>query len=307
MSFSFIHPWVLLALIIPIVVGTWEWRRHGMRVALPFDHGGQPTGERLRRWVNLAGSIPAILMGISIVLIAGPQRAFAGDLVRQSHNIHILVDISGSMQLNYGNTTRFEAAMSETGKFVNYRKGDAFAFSIFGTDVIDWLPLSKDVSGIGLASQFCSPELMPGWMEGTAIGNALRHVRTLMLPLQGDHMIILVTDGQSDDLGPQVTPRLAHELAGQNFRIFSIFIGNPATDSPADLQTLSSITNGKMFSPEDPSQLADTFKQIDAMVPTKYSRTERTNVDAFFPVLCVGLSLLAIQLLTSFGLRYTPW
>ncbi len=49
---SFAYPAVLVLLIVPVLLIAWVWRRTSGRVALPMDHGGQPSG---RGWAIASG------------------------------------------------------------------------------------------------------------------------------------------------------------------------------------------------------------------------------------------------------------
>ncbi len=96
-SFSFAHPWVLLALAVPILLVWWEIARRGHEVALPLDHGKQRRGAPWRVLVTWASLAPALLAAVAAVILAGPQLQGSPERVRRLTNIEICLDVSGSM------------------------------------------------------------------------------------------------------------------------------------------------------------------------------------------------------------------
>src|SRR5262249_37083343 len=151
--------------------------------------------------LGLFESAPALLQVVAILLIAGPQRYGEPQTKRALTNIELCVDISYSMTTPFGDGSRYDTAMKAVDEFCTYRKGDAFGLTFFGNSVMHWCPLTADVSAIRCATPFMRPENVPPWFNGTEIGRALRACKQVLAPRQeGDRMIILVTDGESDDL-----------------------------------------------------------------------------------------------------------
>ena len=73
---SFARPWVLLLLIAPVLLVWWEWRRRGRPLVLPFDHARAKARSWLERAIKVANLLPALLLAIAVMLLAGPQRLF---------------------------------------------------------------------------------------------------------------------------------------------------------------------------------------------------------------------------------------
>ena len=81
-----------------------------------------------------------------------------------------------------------------------------------------------------------------------------------------------------------------------------------ADGSPPDqLATIASITGGEVFGAGDPGALKAVFAKIDGMQETKLEKISSESMDNFIPYAMVGVALLGLNLLTLFGLRYTPW
>ena len=70
---SFAYPLVLLTLLIPAYLLVRTWRRRGRELVVPFDHGRQPSGRVLRVLMTLAESLPALVLAVAILILAGPQ------------------------------------------------------------------------------------------------------------------------------------------------------------------------------------------------------------------------------------------
>ena len=301
----FAHPWLLLLLAGPLLVGLWQRRHPGTAVVLPFDHAAVAPGHRLGRWVDAAAWLPLAAAAGGIVLLARPQRQFVGATERQLRTVQILVDVSGSMMSRYGAGTRFDAAMAAVDGFVRASKGDAFAFSVFGSDVIDWMPPTKDATAIRYAAPFVNPAVIPRAMSMTYIGYAVRQTMGRLAAQSGDRMIVLITDGQSDDLGPRATAALAADLRREHITLFSIFVGDD--ESTEDIATLARRTGGAIFRPESPTALADAFRRIDAMAPAMLKPVDRISIDWPVPAAVAVLAALGLHTLCGFKLRYTPW
>jgi Ca-activated chloride channel family protein len=121
----------------------------------------------------------------------------------------------------------------------------------------------------------------------------------------GDRMIILVSDGASSDLSGGNDADIAKRCIEQGIKVFAIHIAN--SDAPAEIVNITSLTGGEVFNPGDPASLADVFRQIDNMQKSEIEQTIAEQLDHFIPYAFLGLLLLGISLLSTFGLRYTPW
>lgn len=303
---TFAHPWVLLLLALPVALALWEWQRRGHPVVVPFDHARLPRGTRLRRVVSVATLLVPALLAVAIVLLAGPTRLAPPEQERVITNIQFIMDVSGSMTAPFGDGTRADTAIEAFQEFTSHRRGDAFGLTVFGTEVLNWVPLTKDLSAIHHAAPFLRPEKMPPYMGGTMIAKALRHVRHVLAARpDGDRMIVLISDGQSADMSGGVAEELGQELASDNIVVYYIHVGE---DQPSnEVFSLAALTGGTAFTAGDPASLREIFRRIDAMKPTRLKPGAPEPVDYFRPFALAGLALLALHVLGSLGLRYTPW
>lgn len=310
---SFHQPTLLWLLALPFAWGFWVWVRRGHPIALPFDFGQQREGRRLRVLVNLAQTLPALLLALAVLILAGPRRPAPPENERILNNIIICLDVSGSMSVPFGGyrarggNTRFDAAMAAASDFCEYRKGDAFGLTIFGSEYLHWFPPTKELSAIRNALPFVRPANMPPWFGGTLIARALRGCKErLVRTKEGDRAIILITDGGSADFGGGGDRQIAQELADEKIRVFTILIGND-TFGTGGIYTIGAITGGKVFQAGDPGALETVFREIDQMQKAQFKQTTSDWVDFYKPLAWAGLTIASIWGLTLLGLRYTPW
>jgi Ca-activated chloride channel family protein len=303
---SFLYPVVLLLLIVPAALLVWTWRRRGQQVVLPFDHGRPGRGRVWRFLLDLGESVPALLLAVAIVMLAGPQRY--GDPVdkRKLTNIELCLDISGSMTAEFGDGNRYDGAMKAVNEFIDFRKGDAIGLTFFGNSVLHWAPLTNDASAIKCAPPFMRPENVPYWFGGTEIARALRSCKSVLTERQqGDRMIVLVSDGESADLYGNVADTLARELKEADITVFAIIIGLPRIQE--EIHTITSLTGGEAFEAGDPEALRAMFKRVDQMRQAPVEKKLADSLDNFRPWCLAGLILLLLTVLAALGVRYTPW
>ncbi|MGB1788415.1 MAG: vWA domain-containing protein [Limisphaerales bacterium] len=302
---TFAYPAVLTLLALPVLLMVWEWRRRGTVVALPFDHANARRGRWLECTVKTANLLAPMLLAVSIILLAGPQRPLSQGTQRVLTNIELVLDVSGSMTAQYGDGRRADKAVEALQEFVNHRKGDAFGVTLFGTEVLHWVPLTKDLDALKHSAPFMKPEAMPPYMGGTRIGLALRSVHKILADRpKGDKMIVLISDGSSGDLRGQ-SDKISSDLNGDDIVLYYIHVANGQPQQ--EVYDIANRTGGEAFVAGDPAALQTVFEKIDAMQPAKFKPETPIPADNFRPFALAGLSMLALQLLTLFGIRFTPW
>jgi Ca-activated chloride channel homolog len=244
MIFPFSRPLFLFMLVVPVWLVIQVWRRSQSRLVLPFDHTRTHTSRWLGGTVQLAESLPPLVLGVVILLLAGPQQLGEPQSRRALTNIEFCVDISGSMTTPFGSGSRYDAAMDAINRFVDYRKGDAFGLTFFGNSVLHWVPLTSDVSAIKCATPFMRPERnIPGF-GGTEIGKALLACRKVLADREeGDRMIVLVSDGFSADLFGGRAVEVAKQLKESRVAVHAIHIAE--TGVPGDIVNIAGLTGGK--------------------------------------------------------------
>ncbi len=303
---GFNRPFVLWLMMIPFLLLAWIWTRRSHGIPLPLDHSNAGSGVITRTLINMAESLAPIILAVVIWILAGPVILGKPIEKRSITNIQFCVDISGSMTAKFGSGSRYDASMKAINQFLDFREGDAFGLSFFGNSVLHWCPLTTDVSAIRCSPPFMRPEIAPPWFGGTEIGKAILACRQqLMDQEKGDRMIILVSDGSSSDLSGGNDADIARRCLEQDIKVYAIHIAD--YDVPAEVVTLTTQTGGEVFNPGDPEALASVFQKIDSMEKATVEQTIAEQLDHFGPYTMIGLALLGLLVLCSYGLRYTPW
>lgn len=310
MNFSFSHPWVLLLLVLPVAIIGWEWARQGLRIALPLD-GGSPQPQRIMPLIlKVAALLPALLLAAAILLLAAPKKLGPPGQERLVTNIEMCLDVSGSMSSPMSSGTsggsRYECAKRAIDEFVDKRKGDAFGLTIFGGEVVRWVPLTKDTTAIKNATPFLDPATLPPALGSTRVGNALKYCNEVLVQQEeGDRLVILLTDGFSSDLDGGAAATVGALLAANHVVVHAIHVGDGAP--PAQLSAVVAPTGGKVFSATNLATLQGVFDHIDHMNKAKIKQKDREAVDSFRFFALAGLALGGLSVISLFGVRYTPW
>ena len=277
------------------------------RVALPQDHGVANRGRFSDFVIRGALSAGPLMLATAVILLAEPRHLDVPQEKRELTNIEFCLDLSGSMMAQFGGGSRYDAAMHALNGFVEQREGDAFGLTVFGDNAEHWIPLTTDPSAFKCATPFLNPRrLPPGYGGGTMIGLGLRKCQEVLVTREtGDRMIILISDGVSFDLGDGQEEEIGRSLREDKIVVYSIHIGSGIT--PPEVSTITNITGGMSFSPQDTQALQSVFKKIDSMEVAELKRTYAEVLDWFFPFAIGGMSFIGLALMYLLGLRYTPW
>ena len=303
---TFAHPWLLALLLLPLGLAVFLWKRGGRRVPLPFDHQPLRRARLIGFMVRAADLLPVLLFAVAIAILAGPRRFEQPRSEREMTNILFCLDVSGSMTAPFGSSTRYDAAMGAVNDFISFRKGDAFGLMVFGSSVLNWVPLTNDVSAFKCAPPFLRPEKLYHIGGGTMIGMALREAeKNLLYSATGDRMIVLFTDGESFDLSDGKDVEIANSLKANGIKVYDVHVAEGGI--PDSVSVIASITGGEVFQAGDPESLKAIFARIDEMQKAPLKRVTPDPIDFFQPFAIAGLSLGGLYLLTLFGLRHTPW
>ncbi|MCF7711134.1 MAG: VWA domain-containing protein [Opitutales bacterium] len=299
-------------LAIPVIVAFWEWVRPGQPLAMPFDHAKVGRGRFWQFLINSANCLPAGLLAIAILFLAHPVIFNPPEVERQLTNVQIVLDTSGSMKSPHGPQTkgvnsRFDSAMASIEQFLHYRKGDAFGLTVFSRNFVHWVPLTQDTEAIVLARPFIAPYVFPDEFWGnTFIGKALYGAAELLDQAKtGDRMIILLTDGLSNDIVPPKDSAIIADLQAKRIKVFVIFlIDQPVT--PA-LVSIAQGSGGAAWPAVTPEALNEVFKKIDEMKKVVVLEKKPRAADYYDPFFIPAMAALGLAILALFGIRYNPW
>ena len=255
------------------------------------------------------------LIWLLIILAASGPRWVGSPLPlkHEGHNIMLILDISGSMEIrdrihNGRPTTRLEIVKKTAEKFVKNRHDAQMGLILFGTRAYLQTPLTTDRASIlmrlddatvGLAGKTTS--------IGDALGLAIKHMQHT--PKKG-RVIVLLTDGANNS--GALLPLKAAALAKDNeIKVYTIglssqtgtpvFRGIPTVGDDLDegtLKTIASMTHAEYFHATDKRSLEKTYQRINQLETVTHESSTARPEKAFYPyplafaLLCLMLWLL---------------
>ena len=297
---TFVHPWVLLLLAVPVLLGFWVTQRRAFGLVLPFDNARHRRRPFLGAALMTFELVAPLLLAVTLVILARPQVMRVPKEERVLTNIQVCLDVSGSM----GIESRYGNARRAIEQFTRARDGDAFGLTIFGSEQVRWMPLTTDLQAVRNALPFANPRNQPGHMGGTSIGAAIRFCAANMVAETtiGDKLMIVVSDGVSFDLQ---TTETAAQLKDDGIVLYYVHVGT-GQNTPV-LTDIAEQTGGEAFIAEDRDSVQRVFAHIDRMEPARFAPAAAIPMDEFVPFSVAGLIALGLWLLNRFGMRYTPW
>lgn len=341
MIFRFAQPeWLLLLLLVP-VLALWTGRK-GRKAALQFP--ATPIARQVARLVRsrpgrLGEWLKILALIAGILALARPQmgsetstRSFSGI------DIMLTVDLSSSMwahdfEVGGLRKDRLTAVNMVMEEFISARPHDRLGLIAFAGYPYLVSPLTINHSWLLRRIE----DLEIGMVEdGTAIGQAIGAAINRLEGLEGDRVIVLLTDGANNR--GQISPLQAAEAAAAlGIRVYTVGVGQdgpapfprldpntrrPVLDrngnmmflqAPPDLdlpmlQTIAERTGGRFFHARDTRELERIYSEIDRLERTEVE--VRTNVlfaDQFhWPVLAALAFVLLDWLLRNTRYRRLP-
>ena len=313
-------PWLFALLPLPWIVARTLPRAcspAGAALHLPLTIVGLDTADGatpVPRWRGILALVAWLLL---LASAARPQ--WVGDaqaLPRTGRDLLLAVDASGSMStedmsISGRALSRYAAVKTIAGDFVRRRTGDRIGLVVFGSQAYLLTPLTFDRETV-LKQLDDSAVGLPG--RETAIGDAVGlAVKRLHERPQQQRVLILLTDGVND--AGELDPRKAVELAvAEHVKIYTIGIGaeamrvngffgsqvvNPSADLDARLLTeMADKTGGHFYRARDTAELANIYREIDALEPAQDATQQYRPIDELF-----YWPLSAVLLLALFALR----
>lgn len=298
-------PWLFAALPLPWLIAHVlkpAATQSGAALRLPialsgFDaaDGGNPVAS----WKRI---LALLVWALLIVAAARPQ--WIGDalqLPRSGRDLLLAVDASGSMetpdmQIGGQAVSRYGAVKAIAGDFIQRRAGDRIGLIVFGSQAYLLTPLTFDRDTV-LKQLNESVVGLPG--RETAIGDAVGlAVKRLRERPANQRVLILLTDGVND--AGELDPAKAVDLAvAEHVKIYTIGIGaeamrvndgffgsrlvNPSADLDAKLLTdMAQKTGGRFFRARNTTELAQIYRDIDALEPGVDKQQQFRPIDEWF-------------------------
>jgi len=308
--FELATPWALIALPLPLI----------MWLILPRSNTTSQSALNIPFFARLSSIQTAkthhsilsflwlfLIWSLLVIALSGPR--WVGEprpLSREGHNIMLILDISGSMEIqdhlfNGRPSTRLSLVKHAAEMFIKNRPGDQLGLVLFGTRAYLQTPLTHDHATVLMRLQDATVGLAGKTTSiGDALGLAVKHMQHI--PPKG-RVIILLTDGANNS--GTIPPLKAAKLAQtDNIKVYTIGLGssNTATrrygsipvmadDLDEDtLKTIASMTSGRYFRATDKRSLDNIYQLINQLETVSQSDvTVRPEINYYLWPLALAL------------------
>jgi len=316
--FELATPWVLIALPLPLII----WICLPRATTTSQSALNIPFFERLSSIQTAKTHHPILsfiwlllIWSLLVVALSGPR--WLGEprpLSREGHNIMLILDISGSMEiqdhlLNGRPSTRLSLVKHAAEMFIKNRPGDQLGLVLFGTRAYLQTPLTHDHASILMRLKDATVGLAGKTTSiGDALGLAVKHMQHV--PPKG-RVVILLTDGANNSgaLPPLKAAKIAHT---DGIKVYTIGLGSsntaiqrygsiPVMADDLDentLKTIASMTGGRYFRATDKRSLDSIYQLINQLETVPQSdATVRPEIDYYLWPLTLALFCFMLWLI----------
>jgi len=255
-------------------------------------------------WSSLLRYIPDLYFFLFLLFVlialARPQRTQERiDQYSEGIDIMLVLDTSGSMELQDFSPNRLEAAKEVALKFIQGRMHDRIGLVVFAGDAYSLAPLTTDYNL--LRENLESVKLGMISNDGTAIGNALAvAINRMRESTVKSKVCILISDGENTggNLDPEIAAKLAY---GFNIKIYTIGIGRdgrvPYATEPngtvnyietrldeSNLRDIAKTTNGTFYRAENKNTLQEIFRRINRLEKAEIKESHFRDTKDHYPI-----------------------
>jgi Ca-activated chloride channel homolog len=321
MSLTWARPLaLLLLLLIPLYPLLARRRSHSM--PLPRSSALRQSGYGSRLIRILPGTLRTLVLIALVLALAGPSTA--GAVVEERSEgipIVIAVDVSSSMLAqDFRPRDRLTVAKSTIASFTENRPGDPIGLVAFAAEALTLVPATTNRPVLQAAIE----SLQIGLLEdGTAIGDGLAAAVNRLRHFDGEGVIILLSDGESNR-GTVDALDAARAAATLGLSVYTIGVGSesvapvPVGGGPAGyryaelpvgldedlLMEVASLTGGRYFRATEAAALERIYQEIDQLVPSVVETTRHVEQTSWVaPLLLLG----GLLLISEWSVRGSRW
>ncbi|MCX2741842.1 vWA domain-containing protein [Pontibacter anaerobius] len=315
-SFEWVYPSVLYALpVIPLLFILKSLLRRNTRLKLDM---ALFEGRVSWQWSSLLRFLPRLVFMLFTLLVlvalARPQLINEQlELTSEGIDIVLVLDVSGSMELQDIKPNRLEAAKEVALGFINGRVQDRIGMVVFAGDAYSLAPLTTDYDLLRESINSIGFKMIQH--DGTAIGSALAVAINRMRDSNAKgKVIILISDGENT--AGSLNPELAAQLAyGYGIKLYTIGIGKDGkipynvdgsgqvlyveTEmDESNLRQIAQIADGKFFRADSKNALQQVFQNINRLEKTEVTEKRFRDTQDYYQVyLKWALLLLLVWML----------
>ncbi|MCC9165567.1 vWA domain-containing protein [Pontibacter harenae] len=301
-SFDWVYPLVLYGLpAVPLLFLIKGIARANTRNKLDM---AMFEGKVRWQWSSLLRFIPdtvfMLFMMLVLVALARPQRVNEQlEQTAEGIDIVLVLDVSGSMELQDFSPNRLEAAKEVAKEFINGRVQDRIGLVVFAGDAYSLAPLTTDYQLLHESINSIGFRMIAN--DGTAIGSALAVAINRMRDSDAKSKVaILISDGENTagNLDPVMAARLAY---GHQVKLYTIGIGKDgqvpyAVDSTGQtmyvdtqleetsLREIAEISEGRFYRADSKDALQEVFRSIDKLEKTEISERRFRDTRDYYQV-----------------------
>ncbi|WP_162054795.1 VWA domain-containing protein [Pontibacter pamirensis] len=301
-SFDWVYPLVLYALLVVPLLFLLKWlftinTRNKLDLAM-FE------GKVHWQWSSLLRHIPNLLfmlfMMLVLVALARPQRA--NEQVEQTAegiDIVLVLDVSGSMELQDIKPNRLAAAREVALDFIRGRVQDRIGLVVFAGDAYSLSPLTTDYQLLRDHLNSIDHKMIPN--DGTAIGSALAVAINRMRDSDAkSKVVILISDGENTagSLDPELAAQLAYAYA---IKLYTIGIGKDGQVPYEEVETgntifvetqmdetslrrIAQIGEGNFYRADSKDALQEIFRNINRLERTEVTEKRFRDTQDYYQV-----------------------
>ncbi|ARS35103.1 vWA domain-containing protein [Pontibacter actiniarum] len=310
-AFDWTYPLVLYALpAVPLLFLLKSVLRRNSRVKLDM---ALFAGRTRWQWSSLLRFVPRVVYMLFVMLVlvalARPQRVNEQvELSSAGIDIVLVLDVSGSMELQDFKPNRLEAAKDVALNFLDGRVQDRIGMVVFAGDAYSLAPLTTDYALLRESINSIGFKMIPN--DGTAIGSALAVAINRMRDSEAkSKVIILISDGENTagNLDPELAAQLAYAY---DIKLYTIGIGKdgmvPYLDEDgktifvetqmdeSSLRQIARIGAGKFFRADSKDALQQVFRNINKMEKTEVLEKRFRDTQDYYQVYLKWALLLLI-------------
>ncbi len=313
--FELTTPLALIALLLPFLI----WllpnmtSTHQSTLKVPFFNAIAPIQSHTKQ--AAIGTLLWLYLIWMLTVFAASGPRWVGDpipLKHEGHNIMLILDISGSMDIRdrvqFGRpSTRLDLVKHAAEAFVKHRGDSHIGLILFGTRAYLQTPLTQDHATVLMRLKDATVGLAGKTTSiGDALGLAVKHMQHI--PKKG-RVIILLTDGANNS-GMMLPLKAAQLALNSDIKIYTIglssdsgvplFNGAPVFTDDLDEQTLKTIANmtkGRYFHATDKRSLLETYQLINQLETVTHDNATVRPEHAYYPYpLALALFLFMLWL-----------
>lgn len=317
---NFLHPAMLWALPLPILMGWLRYRQTATEGAAIFHpHSAlisELAGETQVRRPNDWGLWVAICL--LLVATAGPRWSGWGDAaLGPGRNIMLAIDVSGSMRAltddgSGRGISRLDRVKDAVRTLLDANPRDRFGIIVFANHAMTYLPMSRDHALVKEQLNELGNDIAG---ERTAIGDAIALASTQLARYDARSRILIMLSDGANTAG-ETDPLTALEMAEtKGVRIFSVGVGSDglvpypqgpakpaiAANLPVDRALMSQLalqTGGAFQQGDTPKQLENIIKKINGLsaIPIKGDEID-TGHELYAIPLLIAVAVYAVSML----------